>query len=118
MPFAIQPIHIVLIILVGFLIFGASRLPEIGRSLGKGISEFRKGTKEAAEGFKEEVSKPINNPEAPAPAAFMAPVQAASPATPSSWKPAGNFCIQCGNPNPLEARFCASCGAKLPEKMS
>jgi sec-independent protein translocase protein TatA len=110
MPFAIQPIHIVLIILVAFLIFGANRLPEIGSSLGKGISEFRKGTKEAAEGFKEEVSKPINTQEAPAPAA--------SPATPSSGKPAGNFCIQCGNPNPPEARFCASCGAKLPEKIS
>ena len=118
MPFAIQPIHIILIILVAFLIFGASRLPEIGRSLGKGISEFRKGTKEAAEGFKEEVSKPINAPAAHVPAASPAPVQAAPSVTASSGKLTGNFCIQCGTPNPPEARFCASCGAKLPEKTS
>jgi len=118
MPFAIQPIHIIIIILVAFLIFGASRLPEIGRSLGKGISEFRKGTKEAAEGFKEEVSKPINAPEAAAPAAFSAPVQGTSPATASSGKSTGNFCIQCGTPNYPEARFCSSCGAKLPETAS
>jgi len=116
MPFAIQPIHIVLIILVAFLIFGASRLPEIGRSLGKGISEFRKGTKEAAEGFKEEVSKPINAPAAVEPAASPVPFRAASPATASSGKPTGNFCIQCGTPYLPEAHFCASCGAKLPEK--
>ena len=118
MPFAIQPIHIILIIVVAFLIFGASRLPEIGRSLGKGISEFRKGTKEAAEGFKDEVSKPINAPVAAAPAAFAAPVQGVSPTTVSAGTSTGNFCIQCGTPNPPEAHFCASCGAKLSENAS
>ncbi len=112
MPFGIQPIHIVIIIVVAFLIFGASRLPEIGRSLGRSISEFRKGTKEAAEGFKEEVSAPVNNPLPPAPASPTASAPAAVA------KPTGNFCIQCGSPNPLEARFCANCGAKLPEKLA
>ena len=97
--FGIQPIHIVIIIVVAFLIFGASRLPEIGRSLGKSISEFRKGSKEAAEGFKEEASKPVNPMPAP-------PIQ--------STAPVGNFCINCGAANPSEARFCASCGTKLP----
>jgi TatA/E family protein of Tat protein translocase len=114
MPFGIQPIHIVIIIIVAFLIFGASRLPEIGRSLGKTISEFKKGTKEAAEGFKEEVKK---NGSAPA-----VPAQASSPATAPTnagpAAPAGNFCIQCGAPNPPEACFCASCGAKLPDKIA
>ena len=111
--FGIQPIHIVIIILVAFLIFGASKMPEIGRSLGRSISEFRKGTKEAAEGFKEEVSKPSNAPAAP-----VAPAQV-SPQAPNQFAaPAGNFCIQCGAPNPPEARFCASCGAKLPEKVA
>ena len=59
MPFGIQPIHIVIIIVVAFLLFGATKLPEMGRSLGKTISEFKKGTKEAAEGFKEEVINQI-----------------------------------------------------------
>ncbi len=108
MPFGIQPIHIVIIIVVAFLLFGATRLPELGRSLGKTISEFRKGTKEAAEGFKEEVSKPNDGSAKPASAASTAAGQSAAPA--------GNFCIQCGAANPPEARFCASCGAKLAEK--
>jgi len=113
MPFGIQPIHIVIIILVAFLIFGANKLPEMGRSLGKTITEFRKGTKEAAEGFKEEIQKTT-----PAPAAPATPVQTTIPPTPRPAQPAGNFCIQCGTPNPPEARFCASCGAKLPEKVA
>lgn len=114
MPFGIQPIHILIIIVVAFLLFGAARLPEIGRSLGKTISEFRKGTKEAAEGFKEEVNKTSDIPAAPA-----APAGASSsPASAGDAKPAGNFCIQCGAPNLPEARFCASCGTKLPVKPS
>lgn len=31
--------------IVAFLLFGARRLPELGRSLGKGIVEFKKGLK-------------------------------------------------------------------------
>ena len=58
MPFGIQPIHIVIIIVVAFLIFGGSKLPEMGRSAGKAISEFRKGAKGMTDGFREEVSQP------------------------------------------------------------
>ena len=46
MPFGIQPIHIFLIIIVALLLFGPKRLPEMGRNIGKAISEFRNGTKE------------------------------------------------------------------------
>lgn len=35
--------EILLILLVVLLIFGASRLPEIGRALGKALGEFKKG---------------------------------------------------------------------------
>jgi sec-independent protein translocase protein TatA len=111
MPFGIQPIHIVIIIVVAFLLFGSAKLPEMGRSLGKTISEFKQGTKEAAEGFREEASI--------SPSAYSAPVQSAQ-GIPSVPAPAGSsslgkmFCIQCGASNPAEARFCASCGAKLP----
>ena len=33
--------EIVLLLLLALLLFGAKRLPEIGRSLGKGMREFR-----------------------------------------------------------------------------
>ena len=39
--------ELLVIFLIVLLVFGAKRLPEIGRSLGKTMSEFRKGMKEA-----------------------------------------------------------------------
>jgi len=36
-----EPLDIVLIVLVGLLLFGANRLPETARALGKGIREFK-----------------------------------------------------------------------------
>ena len=36
-----QPWHIILILLLALLLFGAKRLPEIGRSMGQGMREFK-----------------------------------------------------------------------------
>lgn len=41
--------ELVLIIIAALLLFGAKRLPEIGRSIGKGIQEFKKGMKDGGE---------------------------------------------------------------------
>jgi sec-independent protein translocase protein TatA len=39
----IQELLIILVIVL--IVFGASRLPQVGRSLGRGIREFKKGIK-------------------------------------------------------------------------
>lgn len=36
-----SPTHIVLLLLIALLLFGAKRLPEIGKSLGHGMREFK-----------------------------------------------------------------------------
>jgi len=36
------PFEMLVILLVALLVFGAAKLPEIGRSLGRSISEFKK----------------------------------------------------------------------------
>jgi sec-independent protein translocase protein TatA len=36
-----QPSHIILILLIALMLFGGRRLPEIGRSLGAGMREFK-----------------------------------------------------------------------------
>ncbi|WLT32814.1 twin-arginine translocase TatA/TatE family subunit [Geothrix sp. PMB-07] len=47
--------EILLIGLALLLFFGPSRLPELGKSLGKGIQEFKKAGKELTEAVSEEV---------------------------------------------------------------
>ena len=39
--------HILILLLIVLLVFGARRIPEIGASLGQGIREFKKSLKEA-----------------------------------------------------------------------
>jgi len=36
-----NPLHIAIILVVLLLVFGAKRLPEMGRGLGRGLREFR-----------------------------------------------------------------------------
>jgi sec-independent protein translocase protein TatA len=41
--------ELVIILLIIIMIFGASRLPEIGRGIGKGIRNFKDSTKGGAD---------------------------------------------------------------------
>jgi len=45
----IGPGEILLILAVLLLLFGATRIPQIARSLGRSASEFKKGIREGAE---------------------------------------------------------------------
>lgn len=44
--FGIGMPELLIILLICLLVFGAAKLPEIGRSLGKTINEFKKGMKD------------------------------------------------------------------------
>jgi sec-independent protein translocase protein TatA len=50
----LQPSHLLLIGLVAILVFGPSKIPELGKGLGEGIKNFKKGMKEATEAVKQE----------------------------------------------------------------
>lgn len=44
MPLGLEnPLHLLLVLVVVLLVFGAKRLPETGRFLGKGMREFKDG---------------------------------------------------------------------------
>lgn len=51
----LQPWHLIVLAIVAFLLFGAKRLPELGKGLGEGLKGFKEGL------------KGINDPVAPAP---------------------------------------------------
>lgn len=44
--------ELIIILVIILLLFGASRLPEIGRGLGKGIKNFKESTRDEANGAK------------------------------------------------------------------
>ncbi|HEY7728488.1 MAG TPA: twin-arginine translocase TatA/TatE family subunit [Candidatus Eisenbacteria bacterium] len=44
--FNIGPQELFILFLIVLLVFGAKRIPEIGRSIGRGIQEFKKGMRE------------------------------------------------------------------------
>jgi sec-independent protein translocase protein TatA len=49
--------EILLILFVIILLFGAKRLPELARSVGKSISEFRHAVNSATDDIKKELNK-------------------------------------------------------------
>jgi len=59
--------EIVLIVFVVLLLFGAKKLPELSRSLGKSLGEFKKGQKEGAKPDQDEDTnkKEINSSDDP-----------------------------------------------------
>ncbi len=62
--FGMGPLEMILIFLAILLLFGAKRLPEIAKGLGKGISEFKTAMKETSNELKgsiDEVNKNDNN---------------------------------------------------------
>jgi len=40
-----QPMHLLVIGIIVFLLFGAKRLPELGKGLGEGLKGFKEGIK-------------------------------------------------------------------------
>jgi sec-independent protein translocase protein TatA len=62
----LTPTHLIFLLLLALLLFGAKRLPEIGRSLGTGMREFKETV--TAAGDKVEAVHTELPPAAPAPA--------------------------------------------------
>jgi sec-independent protein translocase protein TatA len=58
MPFGISLPELLILLVVLLLVFGAKRLPEMGRSLGKGMREF----KDSVSGIDEPVSTTTPTP--------------------------------------------------------
>jgi sec-independent protein translocase protein TatA len=51
------PQEMIIVLVIVLLLFGAKRIPELGKSLGQGIKEFRKSTKALTEDDDEEKPK-------------------------------------------------------------
>lgn len=78
-----NPLHLAIVALVILMVFGAKRLPEIGRSVGSGLREFK-----ASVSLDGTTPKPAATPTpAPTPAVTAAAPTPAAPDTPGVASP-------------------------------
>jgi sec-independent protein translocase protein TatA len=69
--FNIGPAEIIVILLIALIVFGPKRLPEIGKTVGKGLREFRKATQDIKDEFtqtmddEDEPARPSSSDQAP-----------------------------------------------------
>lgn len=67
--------ELIILLVLGLLIFGR-RLPEVGRSLGRGIVEFRKGVKGIEDEVHQAETSPSHKPSLAAPSPVRPPLSA------------------------------------------
>ncbi len=73
-----NPVHILILLLIILLVFGAKRLPEIGRSLGEGMRGFKDSLSGQQSQQSSLTAAPTPAPPAPAPAPVPAPAPEAT----------------------------------------
>jgi sec-independent protein translocase protein TatA len=78
----LQPTHLIFLLILALLLFGAKRLPEIGRSLGVGMREFKDSVTGIQDATKIETRSELPPPQPVAPTVPVAP-QEAVPAAPA-----------------------------------
>lgn len=83
-----NPVHLALLVVVLLLLFGAKRLPEIGRSLGSGMREFKQsisgehpGQNPNQQPSQQQPTLPVAPPQAPAQTAAQTAPQASTGAS-------------------------------------
>ena len=83
---ALQPWHLIIILVIVLLVFGPGKLPELGKAVGDGLRELKRGADGGADAHLRQV-------------ALVPTVSAA--------------CSRCQSPLQPNAKFCGACGASL-----
>ncbi len=64
----LQPWHIIVLAVIAFLLFGAKRLPELGKGLGEGLKGFREGIRGITDPAPTQTAPPVQQQQNTAPA--------------------------------------------------
>jgi sec-independent protein translocase protein TatA len=71
----ISPVQILIVLVIALLVFGPKRLPEMGKSIGRGIREFKGAMLDDDEPRRERAPR-VEEPARPEPVATAAPTEA------------------------------------------
>jgi sec-independent protein translocase protein TatA len=107
--------ELVIILLVLVMLFGATRLKDLGGSLGQGIKEFRSAVKDEED--EAPAAKASASTEVPGVEKPNTPPQNGD-AHPAGEVIAAVKCPSCGSLNAQGAKFCNSCGAAIATPVS
>ena len=109
---ALQPGHLIVILVIVLLIFGPGKLPELGKAMGDGLRELKKAT--GGEEHKDAGTV--------AAVTTAAPAAPAAPTTTSTVTPIGaaptmatRACPSCRGAVPVGDKFCGNCGATIEQ---
>ncbi len=110
---ALQPGHLIVILVIVLLIFGPGKLPELGKAMGDGLRELKKAT--GTDEHKDATAAASTTATAVAP-----PPAPAAPITSSTVTPIGaaptmatRACPSCRGAVPVGDKFCGNCGATI-----
>jgi TatA/E family protein of Tat protein translocase len=95
---ALQPGHLIVVLVIVLLIFGPGKLPQLGKAVGDGLRELKRSTRD-------DDSLPAGT------------TTAASGVTPISAAPtvATRACPSCHGSVPVSDKFCGHCGAAMEQ---
>jgi TatA/E family protein of Tat protein translocase len=85
---ALQPMHLIIVLVIVLLVFGPGKLPELGRAVGDGMRELKRATRDEAN------------------TTAAGRVEAKAVTT-------GASCVQCQAALPTDSRYCGVCGAQV-----
>ena len=109
---ALQPGHLIVILVIVLLIFGPGKLPELGKAMGDGLRELKKAT--SNEDKDKDAALPASTT-----AAAAAPTTTTT-VTPISAAPtiAARTCPSCRGSVPVGDKFCGNCGAVMEPQVT
>ena len=111
---ALQPAHLIVILVIVLLIFGPGKLPELGRAMGDGLRELKKAT--GGEEHKDAATTAATITTV-VPAGPVSPVVAPTNVAPINAPPsiASRACPSCRGAVPVGDKFCGNCGATVEQ---
>jgi sec-independent protein translocase protein TatA len=107
---ALQPGHLIVVLVIVLLVFGPGKLPELGKAVGDGLRELKKATGDNAE---KDANQAASTTTATATTTAPATTATTAPATTNGVATGTRVCPKCNAIVPVGDKFCGVCGNSM-----